>query len=37
MDTQDKAQEVEQVQETKPEQKSVEVEVTGFTLFGQIQ
>jgi hypothetical protein len=37
MDTQDKAQEVEQAQETKPEQKSVEVEVTGFTLFGQIQ
>jgi hypothetical protein len=37
MDTQDKTQEVEQVQETKPEQKSVEVEVTGFTLFGQIQ
>lgn len=37
MDTQDKVQEVEQVQETKPEQKNVEVEVTGWTIFGQLK
>lgn len=37
MDTQDKVQEVEQVQESNPEQKSVEVEVTGWTIFGQLK
>lgn len=37
MDTQDKPQEVEQTQETQTEQKNVEVEVTGWTIFGQLK